>query len=99
MSSLRNRNSNRTAKWYFATVFAILFVILFAQIHVAAHADEFGPYPHEHGGVPCAIQFLSEETKGLDVPQAVIVDAPLNFHAVEHFQTVAFWQPQSLTSV
>ena len=87
------RRPGRTATWYLA----IAFVFLLAQMHGAAHAAEFGPDPHDHGGVPCAVQFLTESLKVLDAPPTVIVDAPPFFEGVEHFRTVALRQPQSAT--
>ena len=94
MSVYARYRCGRLAKWYLA----IAFVFLLAQIHGAVHAAEFGSDPHEHGGVPCAVQFLSQTAKTLNVPPSVIIDLPLRFDAVEHFQTDALWHPQSLTN-
>jgi hypothetical protein len=94
MKSLEKKNSKRTAQG----CLAIAFVFLLAQILETVHAAEHGSDPHEHGGVPCVVQFLSQTAKALDAPLSVIVDSPFHFDAAKHFQTVAFWHPQFLTN-
>jgi hypothetical protein len=62
----------------------VALIFLSAQLHGATHAAEFGRDFHEHGGVPCAIQFLCETAKGLSAPTAAAAPTPTVACPVRH---------------
>ena len=82
------------AKWYLA----IPFVFLLAQIYGTAHAAEYGADPHEHGGVPCAVQFLSQTAESSGAPPASIIAGPPRFRVETRFPSMAVRHPQPLVN-